>query len=70
MKDFKKYFHDEFKLKNENLKGDFIESGVLIKNDSNEEIPIVNYIMRLTPKEGYLSNFGLQWNTFKSTQLN
>jgi hypothetical protein len=69
IKDFKKYFSESFDLKNENLIGDFIENGVLIEKDSNKEIPIVNYIIRLTSKEGYVSNFGLQWNTFKSTQL-
>ena len=69
IKDFKKYFSESFDLKNENLIGDLIENGVLIEKDSNKEIPIVNYIIRITSKEGYVSNFGLQWNTFKSTQL-
>jgi len=52
------------------------ESGELLelKQDkltgrSGHEYPVINGIPRFVPKENYASAFGLQWNTFRKTQL-
>lgn len=68
--DFDKYFSDLYVLNDAKIVHDRVESGFLVKiEDSSVSIPVVDYILRLTPEEEYASNFGLQWNTFKSTQL-
>ncbi len=48
--------------------GDVIE-GMLIERSSGARHPIVQGIPRLVPAENYTANFGLQWNKFRSTQL-
>jgi 2-polyprenyl-3-methyl-5-hydroxy-6-metoxy-1,4-benzoquinol methylase len=44
------------------------ENNCLI-SQKNEKFPIINNIPRFTPKENYASSFGLQWNTYRKTQL-
>ncbi len=46
-----------------------IESGQLICLACLKEFPVVNFVPRFVPKENYASNFGLQWNEFRQTQL-
>jgi 2-polyprenyl-3-methyl-5-hydroxy-6-metoxy-1,4-benzoquinol methylase len=44
------------------------ENGRLI-SQINEKFPIINNIPRFVPTENYASAFGLQWNTYRTTQL-
>lgn len=46
-----------------------ITTGVLRCADCNGEYEIISGIPRFVEKENYASSFGLQWNTFKSEQL-
>ena len=46
-----------------------IESGWLISEDSKHRYVIRNSIPRFVPEENYASNFGMQWNHFRQTQL-
>jgi len=44
------------------------ENNCLI-SQNKEKFPIINNIPRFVPKENYASAFGLQWNTYRTTQL-
>ena len=46
-----------------------IEKGILTCNTCGESYPIVRYIPRFVSMENYATNFGLQWNRFRQTQL-
>lgn len=46
-----------------------ITTGVLRCADCKSEYEIISGIPRFVEKENYASSFGLQWNTFKSEQL-
>jgi len=46
-----------------------IESGQLICTACAKEFPIVRCVPRFVSPENYASNFGLQWNQFRQTQL-
>lgn len=46
-----------------------IEKGILTCNTCGESYPIVRYIPRFVSMENYATNFGLQWNRFRKTQL-
>jgi SAM-dependent methyltransferase len=39
------------------------------RSPGKADIPIIAGIPRFVPAENYAANFGLQWNTFRSTQL-
>jgi len=45
-----------------------LKEGKLI-TESGIEVPVIKGIPRFVPQENYASAFGLQWNTFKLTQL-
>lgn len=71
--DYQRYFQDRFIL---NIIDTDIEdnkrivSGILTYRDSSRPpVPIVNGVPRFVPENNYADNFGLQWNTFRSTQL-
>ena len=49
--------------------GGEIQEGMLVTRDGNKSIPIRNCIPRFVPNSSYTSNFGLQWNHFRRTQL-
>ena len=38
-------------------------------SQNGEKFPIINNIPRFVPKDNYASAFGLQWNTYRTTQL-
>src|SRR3954470_15618611 len=46
-----------------------IESGILRCSRCAAAYPIVRGVPRFVPAENYSSNFGLQWNRFRRTQL-
>jgi SAM-dependent methyltransferase len=46
-----------------------VETGMLATHDGVHRYPIRNFIPRFVPAENYAANFGLQWNRFRSTQL-
>lgn len=59
-----------FYLQVEKVEGDFIIEGQLTsKDDKNTIIPIIRGIPRFVNESNYSDNFGLQWNKFRSTQL-
>jgi len=45
------------------------QEGNFLLSETNEKFPIINNIPRFVPKENYASAFGLQWNTYRTTQL-
>ena len=46
-----------------------IESGELECSSCAARFPIAAFVPRFVPPENYASNFGLQWNAFRRTQL-
>lgn len=46
-----------------------IYSGMLASEDRNECYPIRDFIPRFVSQSNYADNFGMQWNRFRSTQL-
>jgi SAM-dependent methyltransferase/uncharacterized protein YbaR (Trm112 family) len=58
----------ELTLQGANLSGDRVETGALACARSHS-YPIRNFIPRFVSGPNYADNFGFQWNTFRSTQL-
>ena len=48
---------------------EIIEGKLMQRNRDQKEFPIINKIPRFVDASNYTDNFGLQWNTFRSTQL-
>lgn len=46
-----------------------IFAGELRDKKTGEIVPIRDYIPRFVDQDNYAGNFGLQWNTFRTTQL-
>src|SRR4051812_33562028 len=46
-----------------------IKSGRLVSDDGRNEYTVRDFIPRFVPESNYASNFGLQWNKFRKTQL-
>src|SRR4051812_24403231 len=46
-----------------------IESGQLVCDACAQQYVIISSIPRFVPAENYAASFGLQWNTFRQTQL-
>jgi uncharacterized protein YbaR (Trm112 family) len=46
-----------------------VESGALVCRACPNSFPIVRSIPRFVPADSYANSFGLQWNTFRRTQL-
>ncbi len=44
-------------------------SGLLVCQDCAAQHPVADAIPRFVPAENYASNFGMQWNLFRQTQL-
>ncbi|MBN8555160.1 MAG: class I SAM-dependent methyltransferase [Deltaproteobacteria bacterium] len=67
---FEEYLSTRFELKNIQMKDEEIWSADLIsRSDPSQKILIVNGIPRFVSSDNYAQSFGLQWNRFKSTQL-
>lgn len=73
VEDYNRYLKDNYELvvsQTDPGDRDRILSGRLVPRESGrDEVEIENGIPRFVPKQNYASNFGLQWNTFRSTQL-
>lgn len=65
---FIRYLADRFLLEG-NTGNDEIGDGQLCPRDSGPTVPVRGGIPRFVANQGYAGNFGLQWNTFRSTQL-
>src|SRR5579871_2283930 len=70
----KREHYEEFLAARFDLKVDLEASGDVISGTLRARrdghcYPIVNSIPRFVPAENYSANFGLQWNTFRTTQL-
>ena len=46
-----------------------IHSGWLVAEDGRHRYPVRDFIPRFVPESNYADNFGMQWNTFRQTQL-
>jgi ubiquinone/menaquinone biosynthesis C-methylase UbiE len=68
VKMYEMFLEEKFDLNVERQNQGFIESGVLIDRNSKASIPVRNYIPRFCD-EGYCDSFGLQWNLFRSLQI-
>jgi SAM-dependent methyltransferase len=49
--------------------GDDIVSGWLATSDGTHRYPIVGHVPRFVDSSNYATNFGIQWNRFRTTQL-
>jgi SAM-dependent methyltransferase len=49
--------------------GERLRSGRLVTADGGHSYPVRNYIPRFVPASNYADNFGMQWNEFRTTQL-
>ncbi len=61
--------HERLTLSTEGSKIEEIRTGKLTCDGCGHRYPIQEYIPRFVPAENYASNFGLQWNRFRQTQL-
>lgn len=51
------------------VSGDTIEEGALVSEVSGKRYPIVRGVPRFVSSDNYAGNFGVQWNKFRTTQL-
>lgn len=67
---FKNYFGQQYKLFSSQCTGDEILEGEMFPwQQENRRINIKNAIPRFVSDKNYADSFGLQWNYFRSTQL-
>jgi SAM-dependent methyltransferase len=66
---YKKYLADKYILQVLSDHDGEIISGIISAKDGSKSVEIRDGIPRFEPDPGYAANFGLQWNTFRSTQL-
>jgi SAM-dependent methyltransferase len=57
------------RLVDPHYQGDRVESGELVTEDGTKRYPVRNFVARFAPASNYTDNFGMQWNTFRQTQL-
>jgi SAM-dependent methyltransferase len=60
---------ERLRLEDAQYADDQIQSGWLVAEKSAHRYPIRDFIPRLAPEANYTDNFGIQWNKFRSTQL-
>src|SRR5687768_6282169 len=49
--------------------GERLRNGRLVTADGSHSYPVREYIPRFVPASNYADNFGMQWNEFRTTQL-
>src|SRR5262245_62171932 len=69
IKHYREFLASRFHLDSTHEEHGEIIEGRLTDRASGTQHPIVNGIPRFVPAENYAANFGLQWNKFRSTQL-
>lgn len=72
MSHFEKYLSNAYQLQVTQQQGDSVIAGKLVAKNPAAKLPealIVNAIPRFVAGAGYVDNFGVQWNMFRSTQL-
>ena len=57
------------RLESPSYRNDEIVSAELVSEDDRYHYPVRNSIPRFVPESNYADNFGMQWNTFRQTQL-
>lgn len=67
---FKNYFEQQYELFPSSITGDEIVEGEMrMRQQADRKIIIKNAIPRFVPDKNYADSFSLQWNYFRSTQL-
>jgi SAM-dependent methyltransferase len=66
---FNRYLSGRFWLEISSMDGEEILEGVLRPRDGTDPVFVRDGIPRFVSGQGYAGNFGLQWNAFRSTQL-
>jgi SAM-dependent methyltransferase len=66
---FNEFLAQRFALEAEGINAGEVNEGVLIDRRSGVRHRVAGGIPRLVPPENYTANFGLQWNRFRTTQL-
>jgi SAM-dependent methyltransferase len=66
---FREFLAGAFELEVTGEQSGEIVTGTLIERATRRRWPIVDGVPRLVPPENYTANFGLQWNRFRTTQL-
>lgn len=67
---FQEFFERDYELESHRVEGDDVIEGALIPRSKRRgSASILRGIPRFVQGETYADNFGLQWNTFRSTQL-
>lgn len=66
---FSDFLSQRYALEVDLANADDVVSGKLCPHDGNECVPVIDSIPRFVEGQGYAGNFGLQWNTFRATQL-
>ena len=59
----------ELQLDEASMRDGEVESGILISTVTGNRFPITNFVPRFVPASNYATNFGLQWNHFRTTQM-
>ena len=63
------YTGEKLIVENAIYENELIKSGVLTNKNNSKKFEIVNFIPRFVSGDNYSENFGIQWNTFRKTQL-
>lgn len=66
---FDSYLSHSYRLRVNKLEEEEIIDGELLSIEGEKCVPISDGIPRFVEKSNYADNFGLQWNEFRSTQL-
>ena len=66
---YEEYLSSQFRLEVHTSIGEDIVDGILHRLDVSSQVLISDGIPRFAVGQGYAGNFGLQWNAFRSTQL-
>lgn len=66
---FDEFLAQRFALEAAEISAGEIREGTLVDRRTGSKYPIIGGIPRFVPAANYAANFGLQWNTFASTQL-
>jgi SAM-dependent methyltransferase len=60
---------ERLRLEQPQYRDERVQSGWLVAENGRQQYPIRDCIPRFAPESNYADNFGVQWNTFRRTQL-